>query len=108
MRRRRSPRGIGEALDVLTTRVAPLSLLGDVQRVWPEVAGPAMSSRAQPTAARNGVVTLSCESAVWAQELTLMAPELVLRLNAVLGDDRVVEVRCGARASPSWARASRS
>ena len=33
---------------------------------------------------RAGVLTVACRSSVWAQELTLLAPELVSRLNAAL------------------------
>jgi predicted nucleic acid-binding Zn ribbon protein len=96
MKRRRMPRSASTALESLTRQVAPVSLLGDVQRAWPEVAGAALSGRATPTAAHAGVVTLTCESAVWAHELTLMAPQLATRLNSALGDGRVVEVRCQA------------
>ncbi len=104
MKHRRMPRSAASALESLTQRVAPASLLADVQRAWPEAAGPALVARAAPTAAHAGVVTLTCESAVWAQELTLMGPELVTRLNRVLGDDRVLSVRCGAAAGPGWSR----
>ena len=102
MRRRRMPRSASTALEALTQTVAPASLLADVQRAWPEAAGGALAARATPTAARAGVVTLTCESAVWAHELTLMAPQLVTRLNGALGDDRVLEVRCraGGRSRP--------
>lgn len=104
MRRRRVPRPAASALEALTREVAPASLLADVQQAWPAAAGPALAGRATPTAARAGVVTLTCESAVWAQELTLMGPELVSRLNAVLGDERVLSVTCGAAPGPGWSR----
>jgi hypothetical protein len=35
-----------------------------------------------------------CESAVWAQELDLMAGELIPRLNALLGVERIRRLRC--------------
>jgi hypothetical protein len=40
------------------------------------------------------VLTVSCEAAVWAQELELIAPELIPRLNAALGADAIRELRC--------------
>ncbi len=95
---------MGAALEALTGAIAPPSLLADVQRAWPEAAGPVLAPRATPTSAQAGVVRLTCESAVWAQELSLMAPELVTRLNTVLGDERVVSVTCGAAAGPGFAR----
>jgi len=104
VKKRRMPRSAAGALESLTQRVAPASLLADVQRAWPAAAGPALAARATPTAAHAGVVTLTCESAVWAQELTLMGPELATRLNTALGDERVLSVRCGAAAGAGWSR----
>jgi predicted nucleic acid-binding Zn ribbon protein len=49
---------------------------------WPDVAGPVMGAEAQPTGEREGVVTVSCASAVWAQELDLLGPDLLSRLTA--------------------------
>jgi predicted nucleic acid-binding Zn ribbon protein len=37
---------------------------------------------------------VTCASAVWAQELDLMGPELVARLNAELGAELVRSLRC--------------
>jgi hypothetical protein len=33
------------------------------------------------------VVTVACRSSVWSQELAMMAPELVRRLNETLAED---------------------
>lgn len=97
--RRRAPRPLAEALGPLQAAIAPATLLADVQRVWADVAGPAVAREASPTAARGGVVTVACAAAVWAQELDLMAPLLIARLNEALGADRVERLRCvtGAR-----------
>jgi hypothetical protein len=40
------------------------------------------------------VLTVACSAAVWAQELDLMAPLLLERLNAALGAERVRRLRC--------------
>ena len=47
-----------------------------------------------PTAERDGVLTVTCQAAVWAQELDLMATELIARLNAALASDSIRELRC--------------
>ena len=47
---------------------------------------------------------MSCEAAVWAQELDLMGPELIARLNAALGAERVTALRCQAAPARGWAR----
>lgn len=93
---RRSPRSIDAALGTLADRLAPDTLLAEVQRVWSEVVGEAIAAEAQPTVERGGVVTVSCSASVWAQELDLMAPQILTRLNASLGSGVVRRLRCVA------------
>ena len=57
-----------------------------MQLHWPGVAGPAIAAEATPVAERERVVIIACRSAVWAQELDLMGPELLDRLNDRLDD----------------------
>jgi len=64
--------------------VEPKTLLGAVQSAWPEAAGPQVATEADPVAERDGVVTIACRSATWAQELDLLQRELLTRLNEVL------------------------
>jgi predicted nucleic acid-binding Zn ribbon protein len=103
VRHRRGPRGASSAVGALVSGLAPATLLADVQRVWPDAAGPAIAAQATPTAARNGVVTVSAASSVWAQELELMSGELVTRVNAALGGDPVRSLRVQATPSRGWA-----
>jgi predicted nucleic acid-binding Zn ribbon protein len=84
------------ALDVARDDWAPASLIADVQRVWPSAVGPAIAAEARPTGERNGVLTVSCSASVWAQELDLMAPEILRRLNAALSAGKVERLRCVA------------
>ena len=101
--RRRAPRPAALAVEALTRRLAPRTALAEVQRVWPAAVGAVIAAEAQPTAEHDGVVTVSCNSAVWAQELDLMGPDLVARLNAALGSDRLRSLQyrhCGRRSSP--------
>ena len=67
-----------------------------MQRVWRTAVGDVIASEATPTAERAGVVTVSCSAAVWAQELDLMAPTIVERLNGLLASGRVQRLRCVA------------
>jgi predicted nucleic acid-binding Zn ribbon protein len=82
--RRRAPRPLAEALTAFAGASRPATLLAQVQSAWRAVAGDAVASEAEPVSERSGVVTVSCRSAVWAQELELLAPDLVERLNAAL------------------------
>jgi predicted nucleic acid-binding Zn ribbon protein len=101
---RRAPRPASTALDALTARLAPATVLAEVQRVWPEAAGEAVAAEATPTAERAGTLVVTCSSSVWAQELTLMAPDLVANLNAAIGRPVVRALRCQAATSRRWAR----
>jgi predicted nucleic acid-binding Zn ribbon protein len=91
---RAAPRPLAAALAQLTGALAPASPLARVQEVWESAVGPAVAASARPTAERDGVLTVTCAAAVWAQELDLMAAELIARLNAALGVDGVRELRC--------------
>jgi predicted nucleic acid-binding Zn ribbon protein len=74
--------------------LAQATTLARVQQVWDSATGPAIATAARPTAERDGVLTVTCTAAVWAQELDLMAGELVPRLNAALGSEAIRELRC--------------
>jgi len=55
-----------------------------VQSAWAEAAGPGVAAEADPVAERDGVVTVACRSATWAQELDLLQTALLARLEEVL------------------------
>jgi len=65
----------------------PTTLLARVQAVWADVAGPGLADSASPVAERDGVVTVACESAVWAQELELLGPDLLTRFGHALAGE---------------------
>ena len=91
---RAAPRPLAGALAELTGSLAPASTLARVQEVWERVVGPAVAASARPTGEREGVLSITCDAAVWAQELDLMSAELVSRLNESLGGERIRELRC--------------
>jgi hypothetical protein len=92
--KRRGPRPLSSALRVLRDDLAPATLLADVQRAWPEAVGPAVAAEARPVAERAHVVTISCSGSVWAQELDLMAPAIIERLNGALRAGEITRLRC--------------
>ena len=83
--RRRAPRPLSLALGEVVERSEPATVLGRAQGVWREVVGPGLVPVAEPVAERDGVLTIACESGVWAHELELLGPDLLTRLNAALG-----------------------
>jgi predicted nucleic acid-binding Zn ribbon protein len=93
---RRSPRALVNAIDRVRDELAPQTVLAEVQRIWPRAVGEAIACEARPTAERGGVLTISCSASVWAQELDLMAPAILERLNRTLNAGRIERLRCVA------------
>jgi predicted nucleic acid-binding Zn ribbon protein len=98
--RRRAPRPVAVALDSLTARLAPATLLAEVQRAWPAAAGESFARHSQPFAERAGEIVVACPEAVRAQELDLMSELVVGRLNEALGRPAVRRLRVQARPAP--------
>jgi predicted nucleic acid-binding Zn ribbon protein len=99
--RRPGPRPLSAALDSVLPNVAPATLLARVQAVWSEVAGPRLAAAAAPVSERDGVVTVACESGVWAQELDLLAPDLLTGLESALGGRLVTKLRFVVSSEPN-------
>jgi len=92
--RKAAPRPLSSALERLSATLAPATTLARVQEVWADAAGPAVATAARPSAERDGVLTVLCEAAVWAQELSLMESSLIAQINAALGAETIRELRC--------------
>jgi predicted nucleic acid-binding Zn ribbon protein len=91
--RRRAPRPLSFALERVTAKLEPATTLARVQGCWADAVGEAVGREAQPVSERDGTVSVACRSSVWAQELELLGPELVEKVNAALGDDAVERLR---------------
>jgi predicted nucleic acid-binding Zn ribbon protein len=83
--RRPGPRPLGRALEGVARQARPQTLLARVQGVWEEVAGAVVAGEAAPSSERDATVLCTCSSAVWANELELLEPDLRGRLNEALG-----------------------
>jgi predicted nucleic acid-binding Zn ribbon protein len=99
--RRPAPRRLSHALDNVLPAAAPATLLARVQAAWKQVAGPRLAEAAQPVSERDGVVTVACESGVWAQELDLLASDLLNGLEAALGARSVAKLRFVVGSGPN-------
>ena len=93
---RRSPRSVALPLDRIRDELAPQTLLADVQRAWPQAVGDTIAAEARPTTERGGTLTVACSASVWAQELDLMAPTILARLNSCLRGGEIKRLRCVA------------
>lgn len=78
--RRRDPYRMTKLLNDLTRQWQPASVLAELQRMWPEIAGEAVARWAAPVEERAGVVTVACKDSTVAQELDLQKVSLLARL----------------------------
>lgn len=60
--------------------------------VWDEVVGPQINAHAQPARIRDGVLEVRVDQAVWMQQLQLMKPKILARLNERLGDKAIKDI----------------
>jgi predicted nucleic acid-binding Zn ribbon protein len=74
---------------------------------WDRTVGPAIARHAQPQGLRAGKLALVVDSPAWMQQLSLMKPELIEKLNRDLGRETVKditlklgEVASGNKSSP--------
>jgi len=99
--RRLAPRALSGALEGVLRDAAPATLLARVQAAWGGVAGPRLADAAAPVSERDGVVTVRCESGVWAQELDLLGPDILAGLETALGGRLVTKLRFVVGSGPN-------
>ncbi|MFJ9687104.1 DUF721 domain-containing protein [Streptomyces bacillaris] len=91
----RDPQPLGSAINRLITERGweTPAVVGGVMGRWSQIVGEDLANHCVPLrydedpAAR--VLTVSCDSTAWATQLRLLAPQLVARLNADLGQGTV-------------------
>jgi predicted nucleic acid-binding Zn ribbon protein len=91
--RKASPHALGETIRQLRDQAQPATLLAAVQASWRTAVGDHIAEQAWPVRDRDGVITVECRAATWAQELDLLQDELVERVNSQLGEARVSRLR---------------
>jgi predicted nucleic acid-binding Zn ribbon protein len=98
---RRAPRPIGAALGTVLEGAEPATLLAAVQSAWPGAVGEAVAREASPVSERDGVVTVACRSATWAQELDLLGGQILSQVKQNLPDWAVLDaIRFTASGDP--------
>jgi hypothetical protein len=56
-------------------------------QVWDQVVGPQIARRARPIRIREGVLEVRVDQPVWMQQLQLLKPRILARLNEALGKE---------------------
>jgi len=93
MSHRRAPRPAANAFQAALQRAAPKTPLAAVQAAWATAVGEQLAAKATPVSEREGMLTIECVDAVWAQELDLMQESLLERLRREVGDKAPQELR---------------
>jgi predicted nucleic acid-binding Zn ribbon protein len=75
---------------------------------WAELVGDEVARHVTPESFADGVLSVRTDSTAWAAQLKYLAPELVKRLNAELGDDTVRLVEIAGPHLPNWRKGPRS
>ena len=75
---------------------------------WPSIVGPEMAEHCKPESYQDTELTVRTTSTAWATQVRLLAPELVRRLNAELGDGTVTRVKVEGPNAPSWRKGPRT
>jgi hypothetical protein len=60
--------------------------------VWEQVVGAQIASHARPLRLRDGVLEVRVDQPIWMQQLRLMAPQILAKLNQALGEELVKEI----------------
>lgn len=94
-RRKSKPAAIGQLLDEIATGTPLAQRLREARiwEVWKEAVGPQIARQAKPSGFRDGILTVTVASAPWMQQLALLKPQLLAKLNAVLADTLVTDLR---------------
>lgn len=95
-----APVSVGDIVGEVSRELAPPTVLAAVQAAWPRAAGPAAAAEASPVSERDGIVTIACHSAVWAQELEMLKEPLLAKLQPLVEPARIVGLKFTAGGAP--------
>lgn len=69
---------------------------------WIELVGDDIGEHATPESFNDGVLAVRADSTAWATQLTLLAPQIVARLNEELGHGTVTTIDVRGPQGPTW------
>jgi predicted nucleic acid-binding Zn ribbon protein len=105
----RDPQPLGRAASELTSARgwSPRVAEGTVFAQWPQVVGDQIAEHAQPTALRDGVLSISAESTAWATQLRMVQAQVLAKIAAAVGDGVVKSLRITGPSAPYWRKGPR-
>lgn len=84
----REPTRLGRTLDRLVENLGGTSadVIGGVFTRWPEIVGEQVAAQSEPVALRDHTLTIAVSDPAWATQLQFLAPEILVRLAAEVGE----------------------
>jgi predicted nucleic acid-binding Zn ribbon protein len=100
--RRDDPERLGRAIGGLLDQQGwqQRAAVGSVFGRWAEIVGPDLAAHTKPDAFTDGELAVIADSTAWATQVRLLAPQLVRRLAAELGDGTVRRVKVRGPEAP--------
>jgi len=87
-------RKISGAIQRLVAEIAPQDPVTLIRMAWPKVVGDLIAKETYPSSLRGGILTITCSSSVWAQELDLLSRKVLERLADEFGNSPAQRLRC--------------
>ena len=87
-------RKISGAIQRLVAEIAPQDPITRIRMAWPKVVGDSIAKETYPSSLRGGVLTITCSSSVWAQELDLLSRKVLERLDEEFENSLAQRLRC--------------
>jgi predicted nucleic acid-binding Zn ribbon protein len=100
--RRDDPQRLGQAIGGLLDQRGwqQRAAIGSVFGRWAEIVGPDLAAHTRPDTFADGELAVTADSTAWATQVRLLAPQLVRRLAAELGDGTVRRVKVRGPEAP--------
>jgi len=100
----RDPQPLGATL---RTWIASAGAGADLKKAtlfarWEKIVGPEVADHCSPVTLVDGELLVEAESTAWATQIRVLAPQLLRKINAEVGDRTVIRIRARGPAGPSW------
>jgi hypothetical protein len=70
-----------------------IAVVGGLSKKWRQVAGKGMAKHSTPSMLKGGTLTLVVDSPVWMNEISLLTPAIIEKINEEMGPDTVTDIR---------------
>jgi predicted nucleic acid-binding Zn ribbon protein len=91
----------------LRTWVATAGTAAELKRAtlfasWSKIVGAEVAEHCSPVTLTDGELVVQAESTAWATQIRMLAPQLLRRINAEVGDKTVIRIKARGPSAPSW------